>query len=135
MYCPKISPKLVKTLSCTVPYLTCTVQKLSCTDPILTCLYPKFTFFCWKSHHLLSNNFNWFCRIVVLYYPNFDLYCSKIDLNLSKICLDLDLLLNDPFRNNDLVYPLISTCYFPKTPWNVLVVSSFFILFKTLVSS
>ena len=63
---------------------TCTVQKSSCTDPILTCLYPKFKLFCWCYHHVLSNNFTRLCRIVILYYPNFDLYCPKIDLNFSK---------------------------------------------------
>ncbi len=54
IYCPTNLPFFVKSVSCTLPILTCTVQKLT-------------------------------------------LICRKIRL-------DLDLILNDPFRNNDLVY-------------------------------
>ena len=78
LYCPKISPDCVELTSCTVPMLTCT--------------YPKFNLFCWKNHYVLSQNFTWFCRIGILYCPNFNLYCPKIHLNLSKKCLELDLI-------------------------------------------
>ena len=43
------------------------------------------TYFVEKSSCIvLSNNFTGFCRIGILYCPNFDSYCPKIDLNFSK---------------------------------------------------
>ena len=115
LYIPTIQLKKLKNSLCTVQknhlilskcYLvlfyssTCTVWKTSCPDPFSTCTYPTFKLFCWCNHHVLSNDFTRFCRIVVLYCINFDLYCQKIDLNFLKNLSRFRFNIDDPFHNN-----------------------------------
>ena len=105
MYCPKISPDFFELLSCTVLYST--VLSENCL--VLT-----------QFQLVRTQNSTFFVKKIIMYCPTISpdfvqpasctvpiLTCivQKLTLISRKICLDLDLILNDPFRNNDLVYP------------------------------
>ncbi len=118
LYCPKILPDFVESVSCTVPTLTRTVL--------------KFTLFCWKNHLVLSPNFPCTVPISTCTVPILTFTVQKLTLICRKICLDLDLISNSHIRNNDLVLPLNFDLVCPKnhlqsrekTSWYVSVTCS-----------
>ena len=120
MYYPKISPNFVKLSSCTVPILACTVRKLFCM------VVSQFQL-------VRTRNSTYIVKKIIMYCPKISpdfvesasftvpiLTCTvqKLTFISRKTCLDLDLISNSSFCNNDLVLPLNFNLSCPKKNFN-----------------
>ncbi len=126
LYCPNFNLSITTFQPNLLQNSSCTVQKF---HPILLNCYPVLSYIrlvMSKIHLVLSQfwlvhtqNSTFFVEKVIMYCPTISpdfvesasrtnpiltFTVQKLTLISRKICLDLDLILNDPFRNNDLVY-------------------------------